>query len=67
MHSSSTALLALPPALSLLTQKQVSELLNVSERTLERRPLYRLSDIENEIMERTFSSTAEAKKKPPRL
>jgi predicted DNA-binding transcriptional regulator AlpA len=68
----------LPKALRLLTQKQLAQLLNVSERTLERwrvegrgprfvalgprRRGYRLSDVEDWTQAQTFGSTAEAKR-----
>ena len=66
----------LPPSLRFLIQKQLSELLGVSERTLERwrvegrgpkfvragrRPLYRLSDVDAWAQDQTFGSTSEAK------
>ncbi len=66
----------LPPSLRFLTQKQLSELLGVSERTLERwrvegqgpkfvragrRPLYRFSDVDTWAQGQTFGSTSEAR------
>jgi Helix-turn-helix domain len=67
----------LPEFLRFLTQQQLSELLHVSERTLERwrveghgpkfvrvgrRPLYRLADIGAWAEGQTFGSTSEAKR-----
>jgi excisionase family DNA binding protein len=66
----------LPTTLHFLTQKQLAELINVSERTLERwrvqgrgpkfvamgprRRLYRVSDVDDWTRSQTFGSTAEA-------
>jgi excisionase family DNA binding protein len=68
----------LPATLRFLTQKQLAELIKVSERTLERwrvegrgpkfvamgprRRLYRVSDVEEWAATQTFGSTAAAKR-----
>src|SRR5258708_24954761 len=68
----------LPASLQFLTQKQVAEVINVSERTLERwrgegtgpkfvamgprRRLYRMSDVDHWARSQTFGSTSEAKR-----
>jgi hypothetical protein len=67
----------LPESLRFLTQKQLADLLTVSERTLERwrveghgpnfvrvgrRPLYRLADVGAWAQDQTFGSTSEAKR-----
>jgi excisionase family DNA binding protein len=68
----------LPTSLRFLTQKQLAELLNLSERTLERwrvegrgpkfvamgprRRLYRVADVDEWAKAQTFGSTAAANK-----
>jgi excisionase family DNA binding protein len=68
----------LPTSLRFLTQKQLAELLNLSERTLERwrvegrgpkfvamgprRRLYRLTDVDEWAKAQTFESTAAVKR-----
>ena len=70
--------LELPTTLHFLTQKQLAELLNLSERTLERwrveghgpkfvamgprRRLYRVADVDAWAKTQTFGSTAAAKR-----
>jgi excisionase family DNA binding protein len=74
----SPVVIELPASLQFLTQKQVAEVINVSERTLERwrvegtgpkfvamgprRRLYRMSDVDDWARSQTFGSTSEAKR-----